>query len=279
MPAGHAQAMLAYPIKLHNPPILWIDGRGSGMREVGFTTNWREIPFHLIEFASGGTWTLEIAGEPSREVPPGRVLVVPAGTRHRLRVVSGPALSSSWLFLTVVAPMGNNAFSGLGLPRMLTPNDSAAIIKLATPVIESQRTPDVPTLIRDQAAAFAIVDRLFAIAIPALDGKADARMDPVLSWIEANLHRHVAVHEIAHVADLSPSRLHDLFTKATGHSPIDWTIRARVRRAQRLLLAEPRPGLEEVASRCGFATSYYLCRIFRKVIGTTPLTWRESIRR
>jgi AraC-like DNA-binding protein len=264
---------------LYNTPILWIDGRGTGVRDAGFSTPWREIPSFLVEFSAGGSWTLDIEGEPSQTIPPGRILLVPAGTRHRLRVVSGPSLRSWWLFLRVEAPAGINAFAKMLFPRVLPPADSDAVRKLAVPVIAAEDGAASDRLIRSQAAAFAIVERLIARASASAERALDSRMESVLAWLEANLHRPVNLREIARVADLSPSRLHDIFIAATGRSPIDWTIRARVRRAQRLLLADPRPGLEAVAANCGFATSYYLCRTFRKVTGTTPLTWREMSRK
>ncbi len=69
------------------------------------------------------------------------------------------------------------------------------------------------------------------------------------------------------------------FREATGFAPIDYVIRARIRRAADLL-ADLNAGLSitEIAFRCGFQDSNYFSRQFRRYIGTNPRNYRRHPR-
>ena len=53
----------------------------------------------------------------------------------------------------------------------------------------------------------------------------------------------------------------------------------RVGRAKRLLW-HPEYSVTDVAMQCGFSSSQYFCRVFRRMVGQTPAQyrgkWRES---
>ncbi|MGC4033810.1 MAG: AraC family transcriptional regulator [Tepidisphaeraceae bacterium] len=64
------------------------------------------------------------------------------------------------------------------------------------------------------------------------------------------------------------------FVDATGVSPLAYLTQTRVR----LAAAELRAGdakLETVARRSGFSSAAYLCRVFQKVVGVTPVQFRQ----
>lgn len=58
----------------------------------------------------------------------------------------------------------------------------------------------------------------------------------------------------------------------TGGSFGEWVKRARLARAQELLVGGVR-GLDDVAARCGFPDAYALRSAFRTELGLTPVQW------
>jgi AraC family transcriptional regulator len=58
-------------------------------------------------------------------------------------------------------------------------------------------------------------------------------------------------------------------------APYRWQLRARVQRAQSLLL-DTRASLEQVAEATGFADAVHFGKAFRKITGMTPAAWRKS---
>jgi len=67
------------------------------------------------------------------------------------------------------------------------------------------------------------------------------------------------------------------FRAATGTAPIEWLVRLRVRRAQDLLETTDRP-IDAIAHEAGFGAPETLRHHFRKVVGISPSTWRNTFR-
>jgi AraC-like DNA-binding protein len=68
---------------------------------------------------------------------------------------------------------------------------------------------------------------------------------------------------------LSESRCFELFKQATGHTPLNWFIRARMRCAGELLQPSDLR-IKEVAARVGYEDQFYFSRLFKAVHGLAP---------
>ncbi|MGV9314049.1 GlxA family transcriptional regulator [Streptomyces sp. NPDC003691] len=110
---------------------------------------------------------------------------------------------------------------------------------------------------------------------PAADAAAD--LGPVLSWLEEELHRPLTLADIAARADTSVRTLTRRFRVGTGLSPLQYLLRARLRRAQWLLERGDAP-VEQIAAQTGLGTPANLRHHFQRVNGTTPGVYRASFR-
>lgn len=74
----------------------------------------------------------------------------------------------------------------------------------------------------------------------------------------------------------SRSHFQRQFKRATGHAPLDYFLRLKIRKACGLLSVT---GLRigEIADRIGMADPYYFSRQFRRVTGTSPRAYRARI--
>jgi len=68
------------------------------------------------------------------------------------------------------------------------------------------------------------------------------------------------------------------FREQTGTTPLQWLLRARVRRAQ-LLLETTGHSIERVAADAGFGSVAAFREHFHRVVSTTPRAYRRSFRR
>lgn len=68
-----------------------------------------------------------------------------------------------------------------------------------------------------------------------------------------------------------------LFKKRTGYSPIDYLIRIRIDKAANLLV-ETDATLREIAASVGYKDPYYLSRLFKKNMGSSPDRFRSRER-
>jgi transcriptional regulator GlxA family with amidase domain len=105
----------------------------------------------------------------------------------------------------------------------------------------------------------------------------DASLGPLLTWIEHNLRRDLALPVLARRAGMSTRTLSRRFREQAGTTPASWVSRARVRLAQRLL-ETTKASIEHVAGQVGFGSAAVLRERFGQIVGTSPQAYRRSFR-
>ena len=101
------------------------------------------------------------------------------------------------------------------------------------------------------------------------------RIDRVIDYLRANLHRPVKLAELANVACFSEFHFHRIFTAVSGETLNNFTNRLRVEKAARLLRYSEK-SLTEIALDCGFSSSPTFSRAFRSGYDTSPSQFRKS---
>jgi len=111
--------------------------------------------------------------------------------------------------------------------------------------------------------------------IQPLDLPADRDLQPLLAWVERNLHRPLSLDDLARQACSSQRTLNRRFQHQFGVSPAQWLIRARVRRAQELL-ERTRLGIEQIVAKVGLGSAANFRAQFQRVAGVSPSVYRQS---
>ena len=106
-------------------------------------------------------------------------------------------------------------------------------------------------------------------------GLAPWQVRKVTSFIETNLDSPIRSANLASMVRLTPCHFSRAFRNSFGHSPIEYVIRRRIERAQALMLSTD-TSLSQIALDCGFVDQAYLCRLFRRIVGESPGTWRRA---
>jgi AraC family transcriptional regulator len=89
-------------------------------------------------------------------------------------------------------------------------------------------------------------------------------------WIDTHCSESIDLGAAAGRANLSPFHFLRIFAKAIGVTPHQYLIRARLRRAAKLL-AEKERSVTEIALEAGFADLSNFVRTFRRAAGVSPL--------
>ncbi|MEF3302908.1 AraC family transcriptional regulator [Paenibacillus sp. GYB003] len=105
----------------------------------------------------------------------------------------------------------------------------------------------------------------------------DRLMNRAARRLEERFSEPYGVKELAGELGLSPVQLIRRFRAAYGVTPGDYLTGLRLEKACRLL-RETRMTVEQVASACGYATGYYLSRLFAARIGAAPSEYRKRHR-
>jgi AraC-like DNA-binding protein len=124
-------------------------------------------------------------------------------------------------------------------------------------------------------AGLALATRFVEVATgrspSALDATARDRRRAVETalWIDAHSHVPIDLEAAAAEAGLSPFHFLRVFSKVLGVTPHQYLVRARLRRAARLLAEDDR-AVTDVALEVGFADLSNFVRTFRRAAGVSP---------
>lgn len=95
-----------------------------------------------------------------------------------------------------------------------------------------------------------------------------------IQFIASNYSRHISLADAAEAARLSESYFSSLFRSTVGIPFSEYLNRVRVEESRQLLLSTDY-SLAEIAVAVGFPDQSYFCKVFRKVTGLTPGSYRN----
>lgn len=101
------------------------------------------------------------------------------------------------------------------------------------------------------------------------------RLADTLKYMVTHLTRPITISTLSAMAGLSSARFFELFKTATGDTPLNWIIQARMRIAADLL-AGSELQIKEIADRVGYEDQFYFSRLFKAVYGIAPSGYRAQ---
>jgi len=101
------------------------------------------------------------------------------------------------------------------------------------------------------------------------------RLKRVLDYIEANLDENISLAQLAAIAGMSPHYFSELFKLSTGRAPHNYVLMQRIERAKQQL-RDPKRSIIDAGLDAGFQNPSHFARMFRKLEGTTPSTYRAE---
>ena len=105
-----------------------------------------------------------------------------------------------------------------------------------------------------------------------------ARMQAVLNHIHGNLAADLSADRLAKRAEVSLAHFSRVFRDATGISPHQYVLAARLDLARKLLTQSTLP-ISRIAEECGFSSQSHLTASFRVAHSTTPAQYRSHVRK
>ena len=103
----------------------------------------------------------------------------------------------------------------------------------------------------------------------------DREVAHAVEFIRAHGFEPINISDVLQRVNISRVTLERRFRQVIGHTPHEYLIQHRVRRAQELLLQNPPPSLQAIAKQSGLPDRRRLNQVFRRATGKTPAAWRE----
>ena len=100
------------------------------------------------------------------------------------------------------------------------------------------------------------------------------RIQKMIAFIQKNYAQAISLEEIARSAGVSKSEAARCFEAYLHQSPGQYLLEYRLSAAREMLLHEHYT-IAEVAEKCGFSSSSYFCKIFKREVEMTPLQYRN----
>jgi transcriptional regulator GlxA family with amidase domain len=100
-------------------------------------------------------------------------------------------------------------------------------------------------------------------------------VDISIEFMQQHLEHMVSLEELASAVNLSVSHYSNTFRKKTGYSPIVYFNHLKIQHAcQYLQFTTLR--VNEISSKLGIEDPYYFSRMFTKIMGLSPVEYRNK---
>lgn len=107
---------------------------------------------------------------------------------------------------------------------------------------------------------------------------ADQRINRVIENLRRDLASNTNWNAVAQEAAMSLRTFYRTFQRATGLTPLQWLLNARLKKAQQLLESSD-AAVSMVAEACGFSSDITFQQRFKEHFGVSPQQWRRTFRR
>lgn len=87
----------------------------------------------------------------------------------------------------------------------------------------------------------------------------------------------LSLEVVAQKVGLSSSYFSRLFMHNCGESFVEYLTKLRIEKAKQML-AQTNEQAQVIAARCGYSSTFYFSRLFKKKTGLTPINWRKEHR-
>ena len=105
-----------------------------------------------------------------------------------------------------------------------------------------------------------------------------SRLSPALDFMKNNPGSMPSMTDMARLCELSDSYFSRLFHKEMGLSFVHYLNAHKVQIAKDILSDDDIISIRELSDRLGFTDVSYFIRIFKQITGTTPYSYRKSLK-
>ena len=103
------------------------------------------------------------------------------------------------------------------------------------------------------------------------------RMYTVIKYINNNYRNPLSIQEVADAVGITRDHLCHIFPRYMGVTFITYLNVIRIKAACEMMKKE-KDSILEISSKCGFSSSHYFCKVFKKEKGMSPSEYRRQFK-
>lgn len=229
----------------------------------------------LLIYCTEGRAHLSVFDQP-HTVAAGDLLLLPAGARHRY--TSDPDLPWTLHWVHYAGPLAEAFRHHMGFadgvyvrrlgrhPRLLL--DFNGLLAVRQTGFRSQGLVHTSNRLRQLLTAVSLCSNADNI-------RSTLDLDPIHAFMQDRLHERVSLQQLADLAGLSPAHFATRYRQQTGVAPIQHFLHLKIEQACQLLDTTELSFLA-ISTQLGYEDSYYFSRLFKKVMGQSPRSYRHK---
>ena len=230
-------------------------------------------PSDGIVLFTGGSITYDFGGE-KITAKAGDILIFPkglvysgqkkAGTKNSFYVVD--------FYTDAAAP-----FSAIPLPKVYTPKHYDLLVPQFDELLKLWQSGELNGKIALKGKLYSfIADIVQQYMQSSLGAECFTKARKIADYIETRFNKSdLCVSDICKEFFISTSTLRRIMLSAYHKTPIKYITEVRIKNAKNML-AYDNISVNEIAEKCGFASTHYFSRIFKKEVGISPLEYKNS---
>ncbi|MDN7123529.1 helix-turn-helix transcriptional regulator [Pseudidiomarina terrestris] len=284
LPAGSSRIVLPleliehlarHPLSKHFYPVAYghyLAARGHRVEREAHTD-------HLLIFCHRGCGHYRVhtdQGVQSGSLHTGQLLLLPAGLAHAYQADQDTPWSIYWTHFSGLEASHSMDILGLQPGQFVLKLENwQSLLPSVTDLLNLQHQ----RWQRQRAVRAATLFQNLMAQLPDLASQAQHTQDFDLLALERfmqdNSHRNLDLADIAQVAGLSRFHFAKKFKAVTGTSPMRYFNELKIKLACQQLDSST-DSVRTIAQSLGFDDPYYFSRLFKKVMGIAPSTYRDS---
>lgn len=220
--------------------------------------------FHELIIVEEGRFQVRMRGE-TLSGEPGDIFLYPAGMPHEEQ--SDRSRPAGLLFLGFEWNLDASR-----LPPQATDTEGRARLLMKWLYAGRGATRGAAAGVRD-----AIFRAVLALYLDGCISRDDALVAKIRSFVRERIGRPVSLDDLARRAGMSKYHFLRRYRELSGRTPMEDVRALRVEYAREMILTTGLP-LKAIAPLAGISSEYALCKMFRKVLGSTPGALRRRAR-
>lgn len=229
-------------------------------------------PFHVVSYVNRGRAIFKSKYN-TITLKEGDVFFIPMGETYRSEWSGGEVVYCTSVFFSFETGRDPTADSTYKLQKL----DGECGQKIGELVLKMSRQKNSQKYLDFAALAdfYVLCGELFGGVENSPRAVNTSVIQNALDHIDANYDTEISVKKLAELCNFSESRFHHVFKEITGMSPIAYKHKVAVNHAQLYLSSERGYTVEEVSDKCGFSSSIYFRRVFKKITGMSPREYKR----